>query len=80
MRNIFFIFFLRLIDLPLRASTCTAVGRVVVGQVDRDSFGRLLGPLKEVLSRNMSLYRKYVVSDDMGEAAPQIGSKRGHDK
>lgn len=32
--------------------------------MDRDSFKRLLGPLDEILKRNMEAYNKFVTSNN----------------
>lgn len=31
-----------------------------VVSIDRDAFKRLLGPIEEILSRNMDKYKKYI--------------------
>lgn len=45
-----------------RAATVTAVGRVKAAHLDRPAFERLLGPLEDLLSRNLEAYQKYVQS------------------
>lgn len=45
-----------------RAATVRAKGKVKVNSVDRDSFKRLLGPLEELLKRNVQKYEKYMSS------------------
>lgn len=44
-----------------RAATIKAVnGRLKVCSIERDAFKRLLGPLDELLKRNMSKYESYI--------------------
>ena len=45
-----------------RAATVRAKGKVKVNSVDRDSFKRLLGPLEDLLKRNVQKYEKYMSS------------------
>lgn len=42
-------------DQP-RAATVRATTQLKVCLIDRDSFKRLLGPLEEILKRNMEMY------------------------
>mmetsp|Transcript_37764 Transcript_37764/g.97432 ORF Transcript_37764/g.97432 Transcript_37764/m.97432 type:complete len:325 (-) Transcript_37764:1181-2155(-) len=42
-----------------RKATCRAQGHVKVLKLDRDSFSRLLGPLHNILERNMDRYAQY---------------------
>lgn len=51
---------LALLNDENRAATVVAKGKVKLNSVDRDSFKRLLGPLEDVLARNVSKYEKYV--------------------
>jgi len=44
-----------------RAATVTAVGEVTVLALDRRTFTRVLGPLADVLKRNMAMYNAYMV-------------------
>ena len=37
---------------------------VKVISLDRDSFKRLLGPIEELLKRNMDKYQNYIVKED----------------
>lgn len=41
-----------------RAATVTAKTKLRAASIDRDSFKRLLGPLDEILKRNMEMYMK----------------------
>lgn len=43
-----------------RAATVVAKGKLKLNSVDRESFKRLLGPLEDVLARNVSKYAKFV--------------------
>eukprot|EP01012_Entosiphon_sulcatum_P015172 TRINITY_DN2017_c0_g1_i2.p1 TRINITY_DN2017_c0_g1~~TRINITY_DN2017_c0_g1_i2.p1 ORF type:complete len:398 (+),score=85.05 TRINITY_DN2017_c0_g1_i2:175-1368(+) len=43
-----------------RVATVTAVGPTHCVKLDRDSFTRLLGPLDEILKRNMKSYGSYI--------------------
>lgn len=45
-------------DVP-RAASIKATSDMTCATLDRDSFNRLLGPLKEILKRNMDVYIKY---------------------
>ena len=47
-----------LMDIP-RTATVTAVQLTRTARIDRDVFKRILGPLGDILHRNMSLYNKY---------------------
>eukprot|EP00040_Diaphanoeca_grandis_P039870 m.260408 g.260408 ORF g.260408 m.260408 type:complete len:306 (-) comp39835_c0_seq1:274-1191(-) len=40
-----------------RKATVTAVGSVTVGKLDRDRFERVLGPVEDILRRNMDNYK-----------------------
>jgi cAMP-dependent protein kinase regulator len=44
-------------DTP-RAATVVAKSQLKLASIDRDSFKRLLGPLDEILKRNMEQYVK----------------------
>ena len=44
-------------DAP-RAATIRAVGKLKLCSIERDAFRRLLGPLDDVLRRNVSKYEK----------------------
>lgn len=43
-----------------RAATVTAVGDVRVLALDRRTFTRVLGPLQDMLKRNMAMYNAYM--------------------
>ena len=45
-----------------RAATVKAKGKLKLNSVDRDSFKRLLGPLEDLLKRNVNKYEKYMKS------------------
>ena len=40
---------------------------VKVISLDRDSFKRLLGPIEEILKRNMDKYQTFIVKAEQGE-------------
>jgi cAMP-dependent protein kinase regulator len=42
-----------------RAATVTAIGNVTALALDRRTFTRVLGPLADVLKRNMAMYNAY---------------------
>lgn len=42
-----------------RAANVIATSNVVCLSLDRDTFKRLLGPLDEILRRNMEVYKNY---------------------
>ena len=44
-----------------RAANVIAKSDLVVVNLDRHSFKRLLGPLEEILKRNMEIYNQYFV-------------------
>jgi len=46
-------------DTP-RAASIVAKSEVKLVAVDRDSFKRLLGPLEEILKRNMARYQQFM--------------------
>lgn len=43
-----------------RAANVIATTKLKVVSLDRNSFKRLLGPLDEILKRNMEAYKNYV--------------------
>ena len=43
-----------------RAANIQAITDMVVASIDRASFKRLLGPLEELLKRNMDRYSAYI--------------------
>lgn len=51
-----------LLNNDKRHATCTASGDVKCVKVHRDTFERILGPISEILRRNMENYEKYVGS------------------
>ena len=51
----------------VRQATVTAVTDTTCLTIDRKVFKRLLGPLEDVLKKNMSLYEKYVTPKASGK-------------
>ena len=47
---------LALLNDDKRLATCSAVGHVQLASMDRESFDSLLGPVKEIMTRNQSFY------------------------
>ena len=47
-----------------RAANVVAKGETSVVFMDRHSFKRLMGPLEDLLKRNMDLYEQYRGADD----------------
>jgi len=43
-----------------RSATITSVGTTKCVYLDRDSFNRVLGPIEEILRRNMEMYNLYI--------------------
>ena len=43
----------------VRAASIVAISDVDCLSLERDTFKRLLGPLDEILKRNMELYKKF---------------------
>lgn len=50
-----------LLESKPRQATCKAVGNVKVLALDRATFTRVLGPMEEILKRNMSVYNAVVI-------------------
>lgn len=48
-----------LLTNDFRAANIIATSKVLVLSLERDTFMRLLGPLDEILKRNMDQYKKY---------------------
>lgn len=46
-----------------RHATVTAVGKVKCVKLDRETFERILGPIEEILRRNMENYEKFTGSN-----------------
>jgi len=53
---------LALLKSGVREANVNAKTQLKVASIDRDSFKRLLGPLDEILKRNMENYTKFVSS------------------
>jgi cAMP-dependent protein kinase regulator len=51
---------LALLKSGVREANVNAKTQLKVASIDRDSFKRLLGPLDEILKRNMEAYTKFV--------------------
>ena len=51
---------LALLKSGVREANVKALNQLTVASIDRDSFKRLLGPLDEILKRNMHQYGKFV--------------------
>lgn len=51
---------LALLKSGIREANVVAKTQLKVASIDRDSFKRLLGPLDQILKRNMSAYTKFV--------------------
>ena len=51
---------LALLKSGVREANVVAVGQLKVASIDRDCFKRLLGPLDEILKRNMAAYAHYI--------------------
>jgi cAMP-dependent protein kinase regulator len=47
-----------------RAANIIATSVLQVVALDRHSFKRLLGPMEDILKRNMSLYKQYYWKDE----------------
>lgn len=45
----------------VRQASVKAVTDVRVVSIDRDAFKRLLGPIEDILQRNMDKYKKYLI-------------------
>ena len=43
-----------------RAANVVAKGELVVVSLERNTFKRMLGPLEDILKRNMAVYNQYV--------------------
>jgi CRP-like cAMP-binding protein len=56
-----------------RKATCTAIGHVVLASMDRPSFDSLLGPIRDILSRNREAYDPVSVASN---AVPQQLARR----
>lgn len=48
-------------DMP-RAANVVATSELTVAKIDRQAFMRLLGPLEEILKRNMLAYTNFVTN------------------
>jgi len=46
-----------------RAASVVAKSKIKVTSLDRESFRRLIGPLDEILKRNMAKYQKFMWDD-----------------
>ncbi len=55
-----------------RKATCTAIGHVVLASMDRSSFDALLGPIRDILSRNREAY------DPLSSANPVVPMQMIH--
>jgi cAMP-dependent protein kinase regulator len=51
-----------LLENQPRLATVRAVGNVKLARLDRQSFTRLLGPVEDILRRNLDKYKQYVSS------------------
>lgn len=51
---------LALLNESKRKATIYAKGNLIVIMVNKDAFKRLLGPIKDILKRNMDRYNKYI--------------------
>ncbi len=51
---------LALLKSEPRAASITAKSALKLASIDRDSFKRLLGPLDQILMRNMASYQNYM--------------------
>lgn len=49
-----------LVKNTVRQASIKAETDVRVVSIDRDAFKRMLGPIEEILKRNMDKYRKYL--------------------
>lgn len=49
-----------LVKNTVRQASIKAESSVRVMSIDRDAFKRMLGPIEEILKRNMDKYRKYL--------------------
>lgn len=58
-----------------RAATITAVSAGICQVLDRATFKRLLGPLGDIMRKNMEVYNKYKDSVTAAEAADDEGKK-----
>lgn len=50
-----------LVKNTVRQASVKAVTNCRVVSVERDAFKRLLGPIEDILSRNMDKYKKYLM-------------------
>ena len=50
-----------LVKNTVRQASIKAVSDCRVVSIDRDAFKRLLGPMEDILQRNMDKYKKYLI-------------------